>query len=147
MSFLSPLAGCAAMIELRTVTKAFASPGGATCHALRGISLTIAAGEYVAILGKSGSGKSTLLNLVAGLDSPSAGDVTVAGASLRELNESALAHWRGGAVGVVFQFFQLLPTLTVAENILMAMDLVGKIPAATREARAASLLELVGLTD
>ncbi len=134
-------------LQLSTVTKSFSTAGGTTFQALRGISLEVAAGEYVAVLGKSGSGKSTLLNLVAGLDRPSSGEVRVAGTMLTGLGESALALWRGRTVGVVFQFFQLLPTLTIEENILLAMDLVGKIPPADRGARAAHLLELVGLAD
>src|ERR1043166_8880886 len=135
MSPTSPSAAPA--LSLAAVTKSFSVAGGATFQALRGISLEIAAGEYVAILGKSGSGKSTLLNLVAGLDRPTSGEVRVASATLAGLDESALALWRGRNVGVVFQFFQLLPTLTIEENLLIAMDLVGKIPSAGRRPRAA----------
>jgi putative ABC transport system ATP-binding protein len=135
------------MVELTAATKSFAVPGGQTFHALRGISLRIAAGEYVAVLGKSGSGKSTLLNLIAGLDRPSSGEVEVAGARLAGMRENQLASWRGSNLGVVFQFFQLLPTLTIEENIVIAMDFVGKIPAARRRDRARELLALVGLAD
>ena len=99
------------------------------------------------MLGKSGSGKSTLLNLIAGIDRPTSGEVHAAGNDLNALGENGMALWRGRNVGVVFQFFQLLPTLTVEENILLAMDFVGKIPRADRRTRARDLLELVSLSD
>ncbi len=133
--------------ELASVTKSYALRAGAEFQALRGITLGIAAGEHVAVLGKSGSGKSTLLNLIAGLDRATAGTVRVTGSDLGRLSENELARWRGANLGVVFQFFQLLPTLTVEENILLAMDFVGKIPAARRRARAQELLRVVGLSD
>ena len=135
------------VLQLTAVTKSFSTAGGASFQALCGVSLDVAAGEYVAVLGKSGSGKSTLLNLVAGLEQATSGALRVAGATLTGLGENALALWRGRTVGVVFQFFQLLPTLTIEENILIAMDLVGKIPPGARRARAAELLALVALTD
>jgi len=135
------------IIELEGVEKSFALRGGQRFAALRGLSLAIAAGEHVAILGKSGSGKSTLLNLVAGLDRATAGRVRVAGINVGGLSENALALWRGRNVGIVFQFFQLLPTLTAAENIVFAMELVGVVPSDSRRARALALLEGVGLAD
>ncbi len=134
-------------IELDAVERIFAPRGGQRHPALRGVSLTVAAGEHLAVLGKSGSGKSTLVNLVAALDRPSAGRVRVAGADLGRMGEGALARWRGRNVGVVFQFFQLLPTLTVEENVVLAMELVGAIPRAARHARAMELLEGVGIAD
>src|SRR3954451_15137183 len=137
----------ATIVALKEATKSFTPRGGQTFHALRGVSLGIAKGEFIAVLGKSGSGKSTLLNLIAGLDRATTGEVCAAGEDLAHLSESGLARWRGAHLGVVFQFFQLLPTLTVAENILLAMDFVGKIPNAQRRARANDLLELVGLAD
>jgi putative ABC transport system ATP-binding protein len=136
-----------AMIQLDAATKTFTPNGGQEFHALRGIDLQVEPGDFVAVLGKSGSGKSTLLNLIAGLDRPSLGEVHAAGANLTKLSENDLAVWRGRNLGVVFQFFQLLPTLTVLENIILAMDFVGKIPRAARRARAAELLDLVGLGD
>jgi putative ABC transport system ATP-binding protein len=135
------------IIALTAATKVFTVRNGQPCHALRGISVNIARGEYVAVLGRSGSGKSTLLNLIAGLDRPSAGAIEVAGIALAGMNESALARWRGANVGVVFQFFQLLPTLTVAENIILAMELVGTVEPARRRMRALDLLARVGLSD
>jgi putative ABC transport system ATP-binding protein len=135
------------LIRLENATKSFGSPGRQTFPALRGISLRVAAGESLVVLGKSGSGKSTLLSLIAGIDRATSGEVNAAGADLGRLSENQIALWRGQNVGVVFQFFQLLPTLTVEENILLAMDFVGKIPAGDRRERARELLALVGLAD
>ena len=135
------------MIRLKRATKSFGARGAQLFDALRGVSLGVAEGDFIAVLGKSGSGKSTLLNLIAGIDRATTGEVHAAGADLGRLNENRMALWRGQNVGVVFQFFQLLPTLTVAENILLAMDFVGKISPAQRRARAGELLELVGLAD
>jgi putative ABC transport system ATP-binding protein len=134
------------MITLRGVTKTFDTPAGSFA-ALRGIDLDIKNGEFVAVVGKSGSGKSTLLNMIAGLDRPSTGIVSVAGAPLAELNHDRLAAWRGKNVGVVFQFFQLLPTLTALENVMLPMDFSGAIPAGERETRARALLARVGVGD
>ena len=142
-----PADGAGDLIRLDAATKSFTSRGGQTFHALRGISLSVPAGDFLAVLGKSGSGKSTLLNLIAGLDRPTSGEVHAAGADLSRLSENKLAQWRGGNLGVVFQFFQLLPTLTVAENIMLALDFVATIPAAQRRARTRDLLQLVGLAD
>jgi putative ABC transport system ATP-binding protein len=133
-------------IELRGVTKDYKTPAG-SFTALRGIDLTVQPGEFVAVVGKSGSGKSTLLNLLAGIDRPTSGEVIVNGTPIHSLSEDQVAVWRGRNIGVVFQFFQLLPTLTVQENLLLAMDFCGAIPSAQREARASELLELVGVTD
>ncbi len=109
------------------------------------LSLDIPEGDFVAIVGRSGSGKTTLLNMLAGIDRPTSGTIRAAGADLGSLSESGLAAWRGDNVGLVFQFFQLLPTLTVVENVLLAMDFVKKIPAPDRLDRAHSLLDRVGI--
>jgi len=111
------------------------------------LSLDIAQGEFVAVVGRSGSGKTTLLNLLAGIDRPTSGTVRVAGADLGSLSESGLAGWRGQNVGLVFQFFQLLPTLTVVENVMLPMDFAKQIPVGERRDRAQQLLERVGVGD
>ncbi|MDQ3629642.1 MAG: ABC transporter ATP-binding protein [Actinomycetota bacterium] len=115
--------------------------------AIERLDLEVAAGEFVGIVGRSGSGKTTLLNLLAGIDRATSGTVTVADADLGRLSESGLAAWRGHNVGLVFQFFQLLPTLTVVENVMLPMDFVGKVPSADRRTRAEDLLERVGIGD
>ena len=134
------------MIQLRGVAKTYETPAGSFA-ALRGVDLDVRAGEFVAVVGKSGSGKSTLLNLVAGIDRPSAGTVTVAGTVIAGLSHDRLAAWRGRNVGVVFQFFQLLPTLTAIENVMLPMDFRGAIPARERHARARDLLARVGVPE
>ncbi len=115
--------------------------------ALRGVDLTIHPGEIVSIVGPSGSGKSTILNLITGIDRPTAGTVTVDGQRIDALSEEKLAAWRGRRVGIVFQFFQLLPTLTALENALLPMELAGLFRGADRTGRARRNLELVGLGD
>ncbi len=133
-------------IELRGVNKDFISSGG-TVQVLNDINLTIEQGEFVAVVGKSGSGKSTLLNMITGIDRPSSGEVFVADTRVHLLPEGPLAAWRGRAVGIVFQFFQLLPTLTVAENIMLPMDFTAAYPASERRPRSLALLRQVGLDD
>ncbi|MDQ3660116.1 MAG: ABC transporter ATP-binding protein [Actinomycetota bacterium] len=133
-------------IEIRDVEKAYPLSSGEVI-AVDHLSLDIAPGEFVAIVGRSGSGKTTLLNLLAGIDRPTAGVVRVAGADLGSLSESGLAAWRGQNVGLVFQFFQLLPTLTVIENVMLPMDFAKKIPVSERRFRAQALLERVGVGD
>ena len=132
------------MIQLDQIEKTYATDG-LQYTALRRIDLRIAAGELVAITGKSGSGKTTLLNIMAGLDTPTAGSVTVSGNALAGMSESRLATWRGRNVGIVFQFFQLLPALTAIENVMLAMDFAGVIPRAKRRARALELLGRFGV--
>ncbi|HVR40228.1 MAG TPA: ABC transporter ATP-binding protein [Thermoanaerobaculia bacterium] len=134
------------MISLRNLTKTYTTPAGAF-HALRGVDLDIDAGAFVAIVGKSGSGKSTLLNLLGGIDRPTSGSVTIGGTAIHELTPHALATWRGSSAGVVFQFFQLLPTLTVAENVMLPMDFRGAIPSRERRPRALALLDRVGVRE
>jgi putative ABC transport system ATP-binding protein len=133
------------IVELRGVTKTYA--GARPFTALRGIDLRVDAGELVAIVGRSGSGKSTLLNVIAGIDRPTGGTASVAGARLDELDEGALAVWRGAQLGIVFQFFQLLPTLTIAENVILPMELARIGTRASRRARALELLAKVEIAD
>jgi putative ABC transport system ATP-binding protein len=130
------------MISLTNLTKSYETPAG-DFPALRGINLEIGRGEFVAIVGKSGSGKSTLLNLAGGIDRPSSGSVTVGGTALETCTENQLASWRGGTVGFVFQFFQLLPTLTAVENVMLPMDFLGACPPRKRRNRALDLLARV----
>jgi putative ABC transport system ATP-binding protein len=127
------------LIELRQASKTYATPAG-PFTALKGVDLTISRGEFVAVIGKSGSGKSTLLNVLSGIDRPSGGEVYVAGAAVHTLTENQIATWRGRNVGVVFQFFQLLPTLTILENVILPMDFSQAIPLREREPRARQLL-------
>ncbi len=134
------------LIELHRVTKTFPTAAGGFT-ALREVDLHLPVGEFIAVVGKSGSGKSTLLNLVAGIDRPTAGEVRVAGTPVHQLGESQLAAWRGRSVGVVFQFFQLLPTLTVLENVMLPMDFRRTLPASQARARGLELLERVGIAD
>jgi len=134
------------VIVLEGVTKTFATAAG-TFAALRGIDLTIARGALVTVTGRSGSGKSTLLNLIAGLDRPSGGTIAVDDTPLHTIAPGRLAAWRGRRIGVVFQFFQLLPTLTVLENVMLPMDLAGNGNGATRRSRALERLESVGVAD
>ncbi len=134
------------MIHARQLVRHYATPAG-TFAALRGVDLDVAPGECVAVLGPSGSGKSTLLNLLAGIDRPTAGELTVAGADLNALAPARVAPWRGRSVGLVFQFFQLLPTLTALENVLLPMDLAGFGVPRERKARAHALLARVGVDD
>ncbi len=133
-------------IELRQVVKTFESAAGGFT-ALKGIDLRVNEGAYVAVVGKSGSGKSTLLNMLAGIDRPTSGEVYVGGTAVHTLNESQIAVWRGRNVGVVFQFFQLLPTLTVVENVMLPMDFCNTFPIRERKARAMQLLEQVGVAE
>jgi putative ABC transport system ATP-binding protein len=133
-------------IQVGDVVKAYPLPAGDVI-AVDHLSLEIAHGEFVAVVGRSGSGKTTLLNLLAGIDRPTSGTVRVADADLGSLSESGLAAWRGRSVGLVFQFFQLLPTLTVVENVMLPMDFAKKIPVAERRDRARHLLERVGVAD
>ncbi len=134
------------VIGLSGVEKTYRS-GKIEYPALRGVDLEIKAGELVAIVGPSGSGKSTILNIITGIDRPTAGDVNVTGRNLVEMSEEELAVWRGDNVGIVFQFFQLLPTLTAHENVMLPLDFAREGKVADRAARAARRLEQVGLAD
>jgi len=132
------------MIKLQGLGKIYYTPAG-EYTALRSIDLEIATGEFVAIVGKSGSGKSTLLNLISGIDRPTSGAVEVGGTVVHGLSQNRLAVWRGLSVGFVFQFFQLLPTLTIAENVMLPMDFCRKYPVGERRKRALDLLDRVGV--
>ena len=132
------------MISLNHVSKTYKTPAGKFA-ALKDIDLEIRGGEFVGVVGKSGSGKSTLLNMVAGIDRPSSGSVAVAGTEIHAMSENTLAAWRGRNVGFVFQFFQLLPTLTAAENVMLPMDFSKTIPLRERRTRALALLDRVGV--
>lgn len=121
--------------------------GGDQTPVLRGVDLRIEPGEFVAIVGASGNGKSTLLNMIAGIDRPSAGQVIATGRPIHQMSEEALASWRGRNLGIVFQFFQLLPALNLLKNVVLPMDLAGGVPRRQRRARALELLGMVGLAD
>jgi len=134
------------LVDLRDVVKTYQSSAG-TFTALKGIDLQVESGAFVSIIGKSGSGKSTLINVITGIDRPTSGEVIVDHIQVHTLNEEQIAIWRGRSIGVIFQFFQLLPTLTAVENILLAMDYGSQYSARERPERAMYLLELVGLAD
>jgi putative ABC transport system ATP-binding protein len=136
------------LIVMQDVSKVY-RPGQESSVALREVNLTIHEGEFVAVVGPSGSGKSTLLNLIAGLDKPTAGSIQVEGLEVTTMDEDSLARWRGGAVGIVFQFFQLLPTLTALENVMLPMELSGRYRGERRQTALDRLsrVELVDLAD
>ncbi|MHB1323110.1 MAG: ABC transporter ATP-binding protein [Coriobacteriia bacterium] len=135
-----------ALVRLRGVVKTYHS-GEVPFTALKGIDLDVYTGEFIGLIGKSGSGKTTLINMITGIDHPTSGEVVVGDMPVHALGENALAKWRGRNVGVVFQFFQLLPTLTVLENVLLPMDFLSVIPPKDRLERAMELLEHVELAD
>ena len=134
------------LVWLEGVEKVYRS-GRLEYPALRGVDVTVDRGELVAIVGPSGSGKSTILNILTGIDRPTAGTVIVGGSHLDEMNEEELARWRCVNVGIVFQFFQLLPMLTALENAMLPLEFAGTLAAGERAARATTNLELVGLGD
>ena len=134
------------IIDIRSVNKFYKTAVG-DYHALSNVDLQIQAGEFVSIIGKSGSGKTTLLNMITGIDRPSNGEVWVNGTGVHTLNENKMARWRGKNLGVVFQFFQLLPMISVIENIMLPMDFCRMYSPAERRKRAMDLLELVELAD
>jgi len=135
-----------AIIEMRDVQKLYKTAVG-DYPALRGIDLNINAGEFVSVIGKSGSGKTTLINMITGIDRPTSGEVFVNNTAVHTLNESQMARWRGKNLGIVFQFFQLLPMISVVENIMLPMDFCNSYPMSEREKRSLHLLDLVGLAD
>jgi len=134
------------IIDLREVNKYYKTAVG-DYHALESVDLQINAGEFVSIIGKSGSGKTTLLNMITGIDRPTTGEVWVNSTAVHGLNENKMARWRGKNLGIVFQFFQLLPMISVIENIMLPMDFCRTYPLNERRKRAMELLELVELAD
>ncbi|MBK7218813.1 MAG: ABC transporter ATP-binding protein [Candidatus Promineofilum sp.] len=134
------------IVQVKDVVKRF-HVGDGDVTILKGISLDIMPGEFVAIVGPSGNGKSTLLNMMTGIDHPSEGQVIVTGQSVHTMSENELAVWRGEHLGIIFQFFQLLPALSLVKNVMLPMDLVKKTPRRERQARAMALLDTVGLAD
>lgn len=136
----------APMVNVLDVNKYYHSDAG-DYQALKSVDLQINAGEFVSIIGKSGSGKSTLLNMITGIDRPTTGEVYVNGSAIHAMSENQLAGWRGENLGIIFQFFQLLPALSLRQNVILPMDLAGKYSHRERRERADHLLELVGLAD
>ncbi len=134
------------LIELSDVQKSYKTAVG-DYPALKGIDLQINAGEFVSVIGKSGSGKTTLINMITGIDRPTSGEVWVHGTPVHTLRENQMARWRGKNLGIVFQFFQLLPIISVVENVMLPMDFCNSYPMRERAARAMHLLDLVGLAD
>lgn len=134
------------MIELHNLVKGYHTPAGAV-PALKGVNLSIAEGEFVAVIGKSGAGKSTLVNMVTGIDRPDSGDIIVASTLIHTLSEDQRARWRGLNMGIVFQFFQLLPSINLLKNITIAMEFCGRYTPRERKERALHLLEQVGIAE
>lgn len=134
------------LIDLRNVFKDYET-GAGDVTVLKEINLKVREGEFVSVVGPSGSGKSTMLNMITGIDRPTSGEVIVGGQAVHALSENELARWRGRNVGVIFQFFQLLPTLTVLENVLLPMDFCRVYPRRERADRALHLLEQVNIAD
>ena len=130
------------LIEVRQVVKNFDTAAG-TFTALKNVDLKVNAGEFVAVIGKSGSGKSTLINMITGIDRPTSGEVFVGDTAVHKLNENQMAIWRGRHLGIVFQFFQLLPTLSIVENVMLPMDFCNVYSSRERRQRAMNLLEQV----
>ncbi len=134
------------LMRLTDVVKTY-DTGEVPFTALRGINLDVDAGEFIGLIGKSGSGKTTLINMITGIDRPTSGTVVIDGTPVHQLNENQLAQWRGKTIGVVFQFFQLLPTLTVIENVMLPMDFCRVYDVDDRPAKALHLLEQVEMAD
>ncbi len=134
------------LVRVQRVSKIYQSAAGRFV-ALKDVDLNVKRGEFVSIVGKSGSGKSTLINVITGIDRPTSGEIYVGSTKVHTLSEGNIALWRGRAMGVIFQFFQLLPTLTVAENVMLPMDYMGQLSRVARVERALHLLELVGMVD
>ncbi len=134
------------IVDVRSVVKRF-PVGDTEVTILKGISLQIHPAEFVSIVGPSGNGKSTLLNMVTGIDRPSEGEIYVTGRPIHQLSENQLATWRGEYVGIIFQFFQMLPALTLLQNVILPMDFAGKFTPRQRRERAMHLLDMVGMAE
>ena len=135
-----------AIIDLRQLCKSYHTPAG-KMPALRGLDLTVAPGEFIAVMGKSGAGKSTLVNMITGIDQPDSGEIHIAGTEVHHLSEDARARWRGLNLGVVFQFFQLLPSINLIKNVTIPMEFCGVFSKKERRERALHILDQVGLAD
>lgn len=140
-----PMAGDA-LIDLRQLNKIYHTDAG-DFPALKDIDLKIGRGEFVSVIGKSGSGKTTLINMLTGIDRPTSGEIYIGGTPIHQLNEGQMAVWRGRNLGVVFQFFQLLPTLSVMQNVMIPMDFCNMFTPVERRERAMHLLELVDIAE
>jgi putative ABC transport system ATP-binding protein len=138
--------GNGSLVDLSQVVKTYQSEAG-TFIALDNVDFQVDKGEFVAVIGKSGSGKSTLINMIAGIDRPTSGEVLIKETPIHTFSEGQMARWRGRYIGVIFQFFQLLPTLTVAENVMLPMDFCRMYTPREREERALHLLEQVDMAD
>jgi putative ABC transport system ATP-binding protein len=138
--------GTGPLVQVKEVIKTF-PVGGGEVTVLKGISFDVKNGEFVTIVGPSGNGKSTLLNMITGIDRPTRGEVIVTGREVHRMSENQLAAWRGQHVGIIFQFFQMLPALTLLQNIMLPMDFAKKYSTRQRKERAMDLLEIVSLED
>lgn len=134
------------IVEIKDVVKSF-KVGEGEVTILKGISFDVKKGEFVSIVGPSGNGKSTLLNMITGIDRPSSGEIIVTGREVHKMSENKLAAWRGEHVGIIFQFFQMLPALSLLQNVILPMDFANKYTAKERRERAMHLLDIVGLAD
>lgn len=134
------------LVKLIDVVKSF-PVGDSEVTVLKGLSLDVKNGEFISIVGPSGNGKSTLLNMITGIDRPTAGEVIVTGKEIHKMSENQLAAWRGQHVGIIFQFFQMLPSLSILQNVILPMDFANKYSPKERRERASQLLETVGLGD
>lgn len=143
---MSEVNGKDLVVQVKEVVKTF-PVGDSEVTILKGISLNVKQGEFVSIVGPSGNGKSTLLNMITGIDRPTGGEVIVTGREVHKMNENKLAAWRGEYVGIIFQFFQMLPALSLMQNIILPMDFANKYSRKERKERAMDLLEMVGLAD
>ncbi len=138
--------GRGSFVRLRNLVKTYYNAAG-EFPVLKGLNADFDEGEFVAVIGKSGSGKSTLINMITGIDCPTAGEIYIGNVAVHTLNENQMAIWRGRNVGVVFQFFQLLPMLSLLDNIMLPMDFCNMYTSRERKRRAMQLLEMVDMTD